>query len=71
MKESKEELEKCFKGMDGTEWRNLKDSIKSVPVHEQKQVFDCWKRSYPKIMERRYPKKHSGGITWPGKNGKS
>ena len=69
MRESKEELEKCFKGMDGTEWRNLKDSIKTVPVHEKKQVFDCWKKSYLNTVERK--PKYYGGITWPNKNGKS
>ena len=69
MRESQEELEKCFKGMDGTEWRNLKDSIKSVPVHEQKQVFDCWKKSYQSTVPRK--PKYYGGITWPKKNGRS
>jgi len=71
MRESKEELEKCFKGMDGTEWRRLKDSIKSVPVHEQKQVFDCWKKSYRNMVKHNNPKRYYGGITWPNKNGKS
>jgi len=71
MRESKEELEKCFKGMDGTEWRKLMYSIKQHPRHEQRQVFDFWKKSYQKMAKRNNPKKYYGGITWPKKNGKS